>query len=104
MTDKRAGVRIAVLDDYQGVALDLADWSSLQDRASVTVFSDTVTDPDELVERLQPFAVLCVMREGTPLPGGILRRLPHLGLIVSTGPKPGCTADLRVRGSAAAGC
>ncbi len=79
--------KIAVLDDYQNVALTMADWSVLQDRAAVEVFSDTITDPERLLARLAPFNVLCVMRERTPLPRGIIERLPQLKLIVSTGPK-----------------
>ena len=76
---------IAVLDDYQGVALDLADWSSLHERAKVTVFRDHIVDADQLVERLLPYDVVCVMRERTPLPGFVLERLPRLKLIASTG-------------------
>ena len=80
-------INIAVLDDYQHVALSMADWSGLQDRASIEVFSDTIAEPDALIARLQPFDVICVMRERTPLPRAILKRLPRLKLIVSTGPK-----------------
>lgn len=79
--------KIAVLDDYQRVALEMADWSAVCRQASVEVFADTVADPDTLVARLLPFEVLCVMRERTPLPRVILERLPNLRLIVSTGPK-----------------
>ena len=76
---------VAVLDDYQGVALDLADWSSLHEGAKVTVFRDHIADADQLVERLLPYDVVCVMRERTPLPGVVLQRLPRLRLIASTG-------------------
>jgi phosphoglycerate dehydrogenase-like enzyme len=75
---------IAVLDDYQNVALSLADWSVLDDRASVTVFTDHLADADSVVERLQPFDVVCVMRERTPLTRAIIERLPRLRLIAST--------------------
>jgi len=75
---------IAVLDDYQSVALSLADWSVLDGRASVTVFNDHMADADALVERLQPFDVVCVMRERTPLTRAIIERLPRLRLIAST--------------------
>ena len=79
--------QVAILDDYQNVALSMADWSAVQARANVTVFNDTVADSDRLVERLRPFDVLCVMRERTPLPAAVIERLPNLKLIVSTGPK-----------------
>jgi phosphoglycerate dehydrogenase-like enzyme len=78
-------IRIAVLDDYQGVALTSADWSRVTARADVTTFSDHVSDADELVARLTPFDVVFVMRERTPLPRAILERLPRLKMIASTG-------------------
>jgi phosphoglycerate dehydrogenase-like enzyme len=79
-------VQVAVLDDYQNVALELADWSAVAKRADITVFDDHVFDPDELVARLAPFDVICVMRERTPLPRSIIERLPRLKMIASTGP------------------
>src|SRR6267142_2742810 len=80
-------IRIAILDDYQNVALGLADWSPVARRAEITVFNDHVADPDAVVERLLPFDVVCVMRERTPLPRSVLGRLPRLKLIASTGPR-----------------
>ena len=78
--------KIAVLDDYQNVALETADWSVLRDRADIAVFQDHLADPDALIERLLPFDVVCVMRERTPLPRNVIERLPNLKLIASTGP------------------
>ncbi|HEY6458442.1 MAG TPA: D-2-hydroxyacid dehydrogenase family protein [Steroidobacteraceae bacterium] len=78
--------RIAVLDDYQNIALASADWMLLRDRAQIEVFQDHLADPDAVIERLMPFDVLCVMRERTPLPRNIIERLPNLKLIASTGP------------------
>src|ERR1700726_3248811 len=77
--------KIAVLDDYQNVALESADWSVLRDRADVAVFQNHLADPDALIERLLPFDVVCVMRERTPLPRNVIERLPNLKLIASTG-------------------
>ncbi|WP_395665677.1 D-2-hydroxyacid dehydrogenase family protein [Methylocella sp.] len=78
-------LKLAILDDYQNVALAMADWSRLKGRAEVTVFADPLDDQDALAERLAPFDALCVMRERTPLPAPLLNRLPRLKLIVSTG-------------------
>src|SRR5580700_9589096 len=78
--------KIAVLDDYQGVALESADWSVLRDRAEIAVFQDHLADPDAVIERLLPFDVVCVMRERTPLTRVVIERLPNLKLIASTGP------------------
>ena len=78
-------LNVAVLDDYQNVALAMADWSPLAGETRITVFNDHVADPEALVARLAPFDVLCVMRERTPLPRAIIERLARLKLIVSTG-------------------
>src|SRR5260370_17122658 len=78
--------KIAVLDDYQNVALESADWSVIRDRADIAVFQDHLADPDAVIERLLPFEVVCVMRERSPLPRYVIERLPHLKLIASTGP------------------
>src|SRR5882762_2057332 len=85
MSSTQEPFRIAVLDDYQHVALSLADWSVLDARATVTVFSDHLADPDAVVERLQPFDIVCVMRERTPMTRTIIERLPKLRMIASTG-------------------
>ena len=81
-----ARIQVAVLDDYQNVALQMADWSAVTDRTDVTVFNDHVADPDQLIARLTPFDVVFVMRERTPLPRSIIERLPNLKMIASTGP------------------
>ncbi|MEM6680499.1 MAG: D-2-hydroxyacid dehydrogenase family protein [Pseudomonadota bacterium] len=78
-------MRIAVLDDYQGVAKSLTDWSALEAAgAEVTVFCDTIGGA-ALVERLRPFEVVCLMRERTPFPAALIEALPALRLIVTTG-------------------
>src|SRR5260370_17634897 len=84
MSSKQERLRIAVLDDYQDVALSLADWSVLEPRATVTAFNDHLADSDAVVERLQPFDIVCVMRERTPMTRTIIERLPTLRMIAST--------------------
>ncbi len=78
-------MRIAVLDDYQDVARDYADWDSLP--AEVVFFHQTITDHDELVRRLESFDVIAAMRERTPFPRALLEALPKLKLLVTTGMK-----------------
>jgi phosphoglycerate dehydrogenase-like enzyme len=77
-------MKVAILDDYQNVALRMADWSSVASRAEITVFKDHVVDPEAVIERFMPFDVICVMRERTPLQREIIERLPQLKLIAST--------------------
>jgi hypothetical protein len=81
MPSKQERFRIAVLDEYQNVALSLANWSVLDGRAMVTVFNDHLADPEAVVERLRPFDIVCVMRERTPMTRTIIERLPRLRLI-----------------------
>jgi phosphoglycerate dehydrogenase-like enzyme len=69
------------------VALKLTDWSAVRRRAEISVFNDHVADTVAVVERLRPFDVVCVMRERTALTREILRQLPQLKLIASTGPR-----------------
>jgi phosphoglycerate dehydrogenase-like enzyme len=84
MADKHEQFSIAVLDDYQGVALSMADWSALEGRASITIFNDHIADADAVVRRLLPFDIVCVMRERTPMSRAVIERLPKLRLIAST--------------------
>jgi phosphoglycerate dehydrogenase-like enzyme len=76
---------VAILDDYQGVALASADWS-LGDRVDITVFPDHIRDEAALVERLSPFEVIVAMRERTAFPESLLAQLPNLKLLITTGP------------------
>src|ERR1700746_1062338 len=80
-------MKVAILHDYQNVALQLADWSGVRNHAEITTFNDRVADPSAVVERLRPFDVVCVMRERTPLTREILQQLPNRRLIASTGPR-----------------
>lgn len=77
--------KIAILDDYQRVALKIADWSELTRRADILVFADHIEDEDALVDRLRDFDAVCVMRERTPFRRSLMERLPNLKLIASTG-------------------
>lgn len=92
--------RIAIFDDYQNVALELADWSPVTERATVTVFNDHLSEAKDIVDRLQDFDAVCVMRERTPLTRDILERLPRLKLIASTGSR---NASIDVDAAAARG-
>jgi phosphoglycerate dehydrogenase-like enzyme len=80
-------MKIAILDDYQNVAAQCADWSQLAASAELTFFNDHLSDVDALVSRLEPFDIVCVMRERTPLTADMIGRLPALKLIASTGPR-----------------
>jgi D-3-phosphoglycerate dehydrogenase len=76
--------RCAVLDDYQNVALALADWSALKD-IEVTVFNRPLGDTAAVAEALADYSIVCLMRERTPFPRALIERLPNLKLLVTTG-------------------
>ncbi|WP_194910943.1 D-2-hydroxyacid dehydrogenase family protein [Catenulispora rubra] len=78
-------MKIAILDDYQGVALSLADWASLD--ADTTVFGEPFADADQAVRALAGYDVIVAMRERTRFPAEVLERLGDLRLLVSTGPR-----------------
>jgi len=76
-------MKIAILDDYQDVALSYADWNSLD--AEIEVFTEPFHDADDVVKRLEGFDVVVAMRERTKFPAEVLSRLTGLKLLVSTG-------------------
>jgi phosphoglycerate dehydrogenase-like enzyme len=78
-------MRIAVLDDWQGVARRSTDWSRLQAQADVVFLQEALADVDRAVEALKEFDVLVAMRERTPFPRELIARLPRLRMIALTG-------------------
>jgi phosphoglycerate dehydrogenase-like enzyme len=78
---------IAVLDDWQGIARECADWSALNARARVRFFAEAFADEDDAAARLADFDIALSMRERTPLPGSLIRRLPRLRMLGITGTK-----------------
>jgi phosphoglycerate dehydrogenase-like enzyme len=77
--------RLAILDDYQGVALSMGPWSRLAGTLDIQVFRDTPKDTEALVARLAPFDAILAMRERTPFTAELIGRLPALRLLVTTG-------------------
>lgn len=81
---QRRKARIAVLDDYMGVAHRLADWSTLSDRADITFLTHSIPQ-ERLVQELAGYDALCLLRERTDFPTEILGNLPDLKAIFATG-------------------
>ena len=77
--------KLAILDDYEHAALAMADWSPLAGAVEITVFHDHLATESALAARLQPFHVVCMMRERTPFPRSLLERLPNLAHLVTSG-------------------
>jgi len=77
--------RLAILDDYQGVALSMANWSSLEPNIEIEVMREPLRGVDAAAARLKDHEILIAMRERTPFPRALLKRLPKLELLVTTG-------------------
>lgn len=77
--------RCAILDDYQNVALSMADWSKIKADAEIKVFNEPFASADEAAKALTGFDIVCLMRERTPFPRAMFEKLPGLKLLVTTG-------------------
>lgn len=77
--------RCAILDDYQNVALKMADWSGLANQVDIEVFNAPLGGPEQLIAALKDKTIVCLMRERTPFPRAVLEALPNLKLLVTTG-------------------
>ncbi len=77
--------RIAILDDYQRIALKSADWQGLEPDCEITVFNDWIDGEDAVVAAIGDFEVVVAMRERTPFPASLIGRLPNLKLLITTG-------------------
>ncbi len=79
-------LRAAILDDYQNVALRLADWSALSD-VDIKVFTQPFASRQAATDALQDFEIVVGMRERTPFPRATIAALPKLKLLITTGAK-----------------
>ncbi len=77
-------IKVAVIDDFQNVAGAMGEWGRLRPRAETTIFTDNVTG-QALVERLQPFDVVMVIRERTKFPRELIEKMPNLKLLITAG-------------------
>jgi len=78
-------MKIAILDDYQHVALKMADWSAIAQRCEIDVIDRPLAVPDEAARVLAPYDVICMLRERTAAPRALIERLPNLKLLAITG-------------------
>ena len=78
-------LRCAILDDYQNVALSMADRSKLDAEIEITVFNEHLGSADKVIAALKGFAIVCAMRERTAFPRAVIEALPELKLLITTG-------------------
>src|SRR5262249_25206089 len=77
--------RCAILDDYQNVALKMADWSPIAKDVEIKVFTTPLGGQDKVIQALADFDIICGMRERTPFPRAVIEALPKLKLLITTG-------------------
>jgi phosphoglycerate dehydrogenase-like enzyme len=77
--------RCAILDDYQNVALDVADWSKVAGDLDIEVFNEHLGTQDKVIQALQGFEIVCAMRERTSFPRAVIEKLSDLKLLITTG-------------------
>ena len=77
--------RCAILDDYQNIALNMADWSPVKGELDIKVFNEPFSDSDAVIKALQGFPIVCAMRERTAFPRKVIEALPDLKLLITTG-------------------
>src|SRR5690242_17604798 len=85
VTRRGCPMRVMILDDYQGAALNLAEWRGLGSEVEIEALTRHIADREELVSRLDGAEAVVAMRERTPFPADLLARLPKLRLLVTTG-------------------
>jgi phosphoglycerate dehydrogenase-like enzyme len=81
-------MKLAILDDYQRIALSSADWSALK-AVQIQVFHEAFSSVDDAAKKLEPFDILCLMRERTAFPRALIERLPNLKFMSLTGGRAG---------------
>jgi len=92
-------MKVAILDDYQRLALEYADWKSLPG-AEVRVFHEPLRSTEQAAKALEPFEIVCLMRERTPFGRALIDKLPNLKFVSLTGARSPSldTAALKERG------
>jgi D-3-phosphoglycerate dehydrogenase len=86
--------KLALLDDYQKVALRMADWDRLKKRGvEITVFHEPFKSVDDAAKKLAPFEMLGLLRERTAFPRALIEKLPNLKFMVLTGARAASLDD-----------
>ena len=78
-------IKVAVLDDYQNVTHNFANWDSLENQIELSVINKYIGADEDLSDQLKDFEVLCLMRERTPLSEKLISKLPNLRLVITSG-------------------
>lgn len=87
-------MKLALLDDYQKVAMRMADWDRLKKRGiEITVFHEPFKSVEDAAQKLAPFEILGLLRERTAFPRALIEKLPNLKFMVLTGARAASLDD-----------
>lgn len=78
-------LQCAILDDYQQVALQMADWTSIEEQVVVHSFSKHFEKEEDLIEEIKDYEIIVIMRERTPFSASLFEKLPKLKLLITSG-------------------
>ncbi|MEK4520595.1 D-2-hydroxyacid dehydrogenase family protein [Psychrobacillus sp. FSL W7-1493] len=78
-------LKCAILDDYQQVALKMADWTSIEEQVVVRAFTKHFNNEEELIEEIKEYEIIVIMRERTPFTASVFEKLPKLKLLITSG-------------------
>ncbi len=92
--------KIAVIDDWQGIAAQSADWETLRGRAEIVFIQEAFVDEDDAAAKLHSYEIVMAMRERTAFPASLVKRLPKLLMFSMTGPRAASsdTAFMKTQG------
>ena len=85
MKNNSEKINVAILDDYQNVSRDFANWDKLSDKIELDVFNEYIGKEKNISNILSKYDVLCLMRERTSLSKELINKLPNLKLVITSG-------------------
>ena len=85
MKNKSKKLSVAILDDYQNVSHEFAEWDKISEKIELDVFKNYIGQEENLSNILLKYDILCLMRERTPLTENLINKLPNLKLVITSG-------------------
>ena len=78
-------LKVAVLDDYQGIFNQIIDAEKYKSKYEFTIFNQSFQNELEAIESLKKFDALFIMRERTKLTKNLISNLSNLKFIMTSG-------------------
>tara|TARA_B100001029_G_C15023009_1_gene431811 strand:- start:475 stop:1425 length:951 start_codon:yes stop_codon:yes gene_type:complete len=78
-------IKVAILDDYQNIFREIIDINNFKNKYFFKIFNDPFTNEAEASVALEEFEALFIMRERTPITKSLLKNLPNLKYLMTSG-------------------